>query len=257
DDAARARSFGAHGIGLCRTEHMFFQEERLVHIREMLMNTRREGTEAANGAYENALKSLEEYQTSDFRGILEAMDGLPVVIRLLDTPGRFAVPYGPEKTPRQVTLGIESAVLTLEVHATNGVERFTHRGRKCIREDPPGFRRRRSHTYDPLVQPECLGQEACHRLHVSELPRGDAHPEGLATDGQLDTRAVEHRSPNRGDLHTGVVLARRLLPPKWTLGHLYLGGSGDDQASTQQPAREKHPPTHLHPGLHHAQPASH
>ena len=91
DDAARARSFGAHGIGLCRTEHMFFQEERLVHIREVLMGTRPEDAETANGspangAYENALKSLEEYQTSDFRGILEAMDGLPVVIRLLDAP---------------------------------------------------------------------------------------------------------------------------------------------------------------------------
>ncbi|MCH7952789.1 MAG: pyruvate, phosphate dikinase [Chloroflexi bacterium] len=91
EDAARARSFGAHGIGLCRTEHMFFQEERLVHIREMLMNTRHEGTETANGTqangvYDKALKSLEEYQTSDFRGILEAMDGLPVVIRLLDAP---------------------------------------------------------------------------------------------------------------------------------------------------------------------------
>ncbi|MCH8051979.1 MAG: pyruvate, phosphate dikinase [Chloroflexi bacterium] len=86
EDAARARAFGAHGIGLCRTEHMFFQEERLVHIREMLMNARHESTEAANGVYENALKSLEEYQTSDFRGILEAMDGLPVVIRLLDAP---------------------------------------------------------------------------------------------------------------------------------------------------------------------------
>ena len=85
-DAARARSFGAHGIGLCRTEHMFFQEERLLHIREVLMGTRSEDAEAADGTYEKALKSLEEYQTSDFRGILEAMDGLPVVIRLLDAP---------------------------------------------------------------------------------------------------------------------------------------------------------------------------
>ncbi len=87
-DAERARSFGAQGIGLCRTEHMFFQGERLVHIREMLMSTRHQSAEGApaNGAYEKALKSLEEYQTSDFRGILEAMDGLPVVIRLLDAP---------------------------------------------------------------------------------------------------------------------------------------------------------------------------
>ncbi|HEY5640033.1 MAG TPA: pyruvate, phosphate dikinase [Dehalococcoidia bacterium] len=77
-DAERARSFGAQGIGLCRTEHMFFQEERLLHMRKVLMST--------PGEAEIDLKSLEEYQTSDFRGILEAMDGLPVVIRLLDAP---------------------------------------------------------------------------------------------------------------------------------------------------------------------------
>jgi pyruvate,orthophosphate dikinase len=89
EDAERARAFGAQGIGLCRTEHMFFQEERLVHVREMLMGAGR-ASDAVNGAaastYESALKSLEEYQTADFRGILEAMDGLPVVIRLLDAP---------------------------------------------------------------------------------------------------------------------------------------------------------------------------
>jgi pyruvate,orthophosphate dikinase len=94
DDAQRARAFGAEGIGLCRTEHMFFQPDRLPHVREMLMNA-----EHAGGAededppegidrkvFQDALAKLEEYQTADFKGILEAMDGLPVVIRLLDAP---------------------------------------------------------------------------------------------------------------------------------------------------------------------------
>ena len=180
-----------------------------------------------------------------------------VVVRLLDTPKRLASPHGPEKTPGQVTLGIEPAVLGLEVNARNVVECFTHRGRKGPLEDPPAFRRRRGGAYDLLIQPESLDQETCHRLHVSELPRGDAHLEVLATDGQLDTRAVDHRPPNRGDLHTGVVLARRLRSPEGALGDLYLGGPGDDQASTQQPAREKHPPTDLHPGVDRALSAPH
>ena len=88
-DAAQAREYGAQGIGLCRTEHMFFQKERLQHVREMLMNARRvdeDEDEEADAAFASALKFLEEYQTNDFHGILEAMDGLPVVIRLLDAP---------------------------------------------------------------------------------------------------------------------------------------------------------------------------
>ena len=79
DDAAKAREFGAEGIGLCRTEHMFMAEDRLPVVREMIM---------ASGEDErrSALERLLPHQQSDFEGIFEAMAGLPVTIRLLDPP---------------------------------------------------------------------------------------------------------------------------------------------------------------------------
>src|SRR5262249_57893876 len=78
-DAARARQFGAQGIGLCRTEHMFFGDERLPVVQEMILAD----TEAGRRA---ALDRLLPFQQSDFEGIFEAMAGLPVTIRLLDPP---------------------------------------------------------------------------------------------------------------------------------------------------------------------------
>jgi pyruvate,orthophosphate dikinase len=79
DDAARARSFGAQGIGLCRTEHMFFEEERLPIVQSMILAENKEERD-------KALDELLPFQRSDFEGIFKAMDGLPVIIRLIDPP---------------------------------------------------------------------------------------------------------------------------------------------------------------------------
>jgi pyruvate,orthophosphate dikinase len=79
EDAARAREFGAEGIGLCRTEHMFFGEERLAVVQEMILADDEAGRRAA-------LDRLLPFQQADFEGIFEAMAGLPVTIRLLDPP---------------------------------------------------------------------------------------------------------------------------------------------------------------------------
>jgi pyruvate,orthophosphate dikinase len=100
-DAERARAFGAQGIGLCRTEHMFFEEERLPTVQRMILNATR-ATEAkhrrdaggelsaddreAISTFDSALAELEGLQTDDFAGLFRAMDGLPVVIRLIDPP---------------------------------------------------------------------------------------------------------------------------------------------------------------------------
>ena len=79
EDAARAREFGAAGIGLCRTEHMFLGEDRLPVVRRMILaSTPEEETDA--------LEELRKVQKADFEEVLEAMDGLPVTIRLLDPP---------------------------------------------------------------------------------------------------------------------------------------------------------------------------
>src|SRR4029077_16020003 len=79
EDASRARAFGAEGIGLARTEHMFFGEERLPVVQEMIPPDSESGRRSA-------LDRLLPFQQSDFEGIFEAMAGLPVTIRLLDPP---------------------------------------------------------------------------------------------------------------------------------------------------------------------------
>ena len=85
-DAAQARRFGAAGIGLCRTEHMFFGEERIRAMREMILS------ETAQER-EQAIFNLLPFQKEDFKGILRAMAGLPVTIRLLDPPLHEFVPH--------------------------------------------------------------------------------------------------------------------------------------------------------------------
>ena len=119
-DAIKAREFGAEGIGLCRTEHMFFEQERLPYVQQMILNASEaqakldalkraeddlakrpdsKDTKAAAAAakkavkespavkaYQGALKKLLPFQRKDFEGIFRAMDGLPVIIRLIDPP---------------------------------------------------------------------------------------------------------------------------------------------------------------------------
>ena len=98
-DAERARAFGAQGIGLCRTEHMFFEEDRLPTVQRMILNahaaTAAKAKDEADwtdeeresiATFDAALDELEKLQTDDFAGLFRAMDGLPVVIRLIDPP---------------------------------------------------------------------------------------------------------------------------------------------------------------------------
>ena len=85
-DAAQAREFGAEGIGLCRTEHMFFETDRIAAIREMIVSKTVEQREAA-------LAKLLPMQRGDFEGIYEAMEGFPVTIRLLDPPLHEFLPH--------------------------------------------------------------------------------------------------------------------------------------------------------------------
>jgi pyruvate, orthophosphate dikinase len=85
-DAAKAREFGAEGIGLCRTEHMFFGEGRIVAMREMILASDEAGRRMA-------LAQIEPFQRADFVGIFEAMAGYPVTIRLLDPPLHEFLPH--------------------------------------------------------------------------------------------------------------------------------------------------------------------
>ncbi|MDP3111378.1 MAG: pyruvate, phosphate dikinase [Thermodesulfovibrionales bacterium] len=89
-DAEVARNFGAQGIGLCRTEHMFFDPERISAVREMILADDTEGRKAA-------LVKLLPMQKGDFKGIFKAMKGLPVTIRLLDPPLHEFIPHTDEE----------------------------------------------------------------------------------------------------------------------------------------------------------------
>lgn len=85
-DSTRAREFGAEGIGLCRTEHMFFEGDRILAMREMILADTKSDREAA-------LKKLLPFQRKDFEGIFKAMKGLPVTVRLLDPPLHEFLPH--------------------------------------------------------------------------------------------------------------------------------------------------------------------
>jgi pyruvate,orthophosphate dikinase len=100
-DAAKAREFGAQGIGLCRTEHMFMAEDRLPRVRAMIMASNEEDRRAELG-------SLLPYQQEDFEGIFEAMAGLPVTIRLLDPPLHEFLPSPEEAESPEMARRIRS-----------------------------------------------------------------------------------------------------------------------------------------------------
>ena len=97
-DAIQARAFGAEGIGLCRTEHMFFGEEKIGHMRTMILADNEKDRRAA-------LKKLLPLQRADFAGVFKAMDGLPVTIRTLDPPLH-------EFLPRREDLMVDIALLS-------------------------------------------------------------------------------------------------------------------------------------------------
>ena len=89
-DAATARKFGAEGIGLCRTEHMFFDADRIVAVRQMILADAEDERKAA-------LAKLLPMQRGDFEAIFKAMEGLPVTIRLLDPPLHEFLPHKDEE----------------------------------------------------------------------------------------------------------------------------------------------------------------
>lgn len=109
-DAKQAAEFGAEGIGLCRTEHMFFEEERIPAIRRMIMASTKEERK-------NALELLLPYQKSDFKGIYEAMGDMPVTIRLLDPPLHEFLPHTDEEIKQlstQINIPFEKLVKKTE-----------------------------------------------------------------------------------------------------------------------------------------------
>ena len=122
-DAEVARAFGAKGIGLTRTEHMFFDDKKILAMREMILAKDAPGRE-------KALAKLLPYQKADFKGILEAMDGCPVNIRLLDPPLHEFVPHdlkGQETMAKEMGVSVEEIKQRVNSLAENN-PMLGHRG---------------------------------------------------------------------------------------------------------------------------------
>ena len=112
-DAATARSFGAVGIGLCRTEHMFFEAEKIKAMREMILSENEEGRV-------KALEKILPYQRKDFYEIFKVMQGLPVTVRLLDPPLHEFVPHDVKQQEEMAeAMGIDLATLTARIEKLN------------------------------------------------------------------------------------------------------------------------------------------
>jgi pyruvate,orthophosphate dikinase len=118
EDARRAREFGAEGIGLCRTEHMFMEEGRLQIVREMILSEDETALDAA-------LQKLEPLQREDFEGIFRAMNGLPVTVRLLDPPLHEFLPDSKDlstKIAKVEARGDDAGVLVRQLRVVERLE---------------------------------------------------------------------------------------------------------------------------------------
>ena len=123
NDSKTAREFGAEGIGLCRTEHMFFDEERILSVRQMILSK-------SKNDRDNALSKLLPHQKNDFKKIFSVMSGLPVTVRLLDPPLHEFLPKTEkdiEEVARSLNLGIKEIKDRIgELHEQNPM--LGHRG---------------------------------------------------------------------------------------------------------------------------------
>jgi pyruvate,orthophosphate dikinase len=157
EEAQRARSFGALGIGLCRTEHMFFGPGRIEAMQEMILSD-------STRAREKALAKLLPYQREDFEGIFEAMKGLPVTVRLLDPPLHEFLPREKKRQEGLAeSLGVSLAAIRDRVEALGEANPMLgHRG--C----------RLAITYPeiPRMQVRAIVEAAiaCRRRHVQAFP---------------------------------------------------------------------------------------
>lgn len=123
NDAAVAIKFGAQGIGLCRTEHMFFEGDRIIAVREMILAETKEGRE-------KALAKLLPMQRGDFEGIFKIMKGLPVTVRLLDPPLHEFLPH--EEGSQREMAGVMKVSVDVVRQKVNSLHEFNpmlgHRG---------------------------------------------------------------------------------------------------------------------------------
>ncbi len=155
-DSKTAREFGAEGIGLCRTEHMFFDEERILSVREMILSKSKEDRA-------NALKKLLPFQKKDFVDIFKIMNGLPVTVRLLDPPLHEFLPKN-QKEISDVANALNIKSLELEGRITELHEQnpmLGHRGCRLGISFPEIYEMQCTAIFDALVE--------CKKLKIKSI----------------------------------------------------------------------------------------
>ncbi len=155
-DTKIAREFGAEGIGLCRTEHMFFDEERILSVREMILSR-------SNEDRANALKKLLPFQKKDFIEIFKIMNGLPVTVRLLDPPLHEFLPKNQKEISDVAnTLDVKTSELEgriTELHEQNPM--LGHRGCRLGISFPEIYEMQCKAIFDALVE--------CKKLKIKSI----------------------------------------------------------------------------------------
>jgi len=160
EDATVARDFGAEGIGLCRTEHMFFAEDRIPLMREMILS------KDDPSAQKRALDKLLPVQKEDFIGIFEVMNGLPVTIRLFDPPLHEFLPRPDqirqiEELSHELQLSVEALnELIVSLHEVNPM--LGHRGCRLGISTPE--------LYAMQIRAILMAGQECHTLGVNVNP---------------------------------------------------------------------------------------
>ena len=192
-DARAARSFGAEGIGLCRTEHMFFDEGRIVAVREMILAADAAGRRAA-------LDKLLPMQRADFVDLFEIMEGLPVTIRLLDPPLHEFLPKSDEEIAEVATaMGVDAEKLRermLALHEFNPM--LGHRGCRLAISFPEIAEMQARAIFEAAIEAGKNGKPTAPEImvplvatkaeldHVTEVIRKAAVAVAEATGEQLD-----------------------------------------------------------------------
>ncbi len=160
-DSATARKFGAEGIGLCRTEHMFFDAERIINMRAMILAENEEDRNAS-------INKLLPYQREDFVGIFTAMDGLPVTVRLLDPPLHEFLPHKEaEKEEVAKALNVSVADITKranELHEFNPM--LGHRGCRLGISFPELYKMQARAIFEAAIDVNASGKKAIPEIMI-------------------------------------------------------------------------------------------
>jgi pyruvate,orthophosphate dikinase len=199
-DARRARAFGAEGIGLCRTEHMFFEGERIHAMREMIVAPNPEGRR-------RALAKIQPMQREDFVAIFRAMEGFPVTIRLLDPPLHEFLPRNDEELePLAQALGLSlEAMRRIVEDLTEANPMLGHRGCRLGITYPEITEMQARAIFEAACQ---VAAEGCE-VHPEVMVPLVAHVEELRHQAELIRRTAEevfHRAGQRVEYLVGTMI---------------------------------------------------